>query len=80
MKRTLARAKLWLISDRDEPIIGEGKAAFLKSINEEGSLNKACKKTGISYKHAWILLKEIEKKMGEPVVIKNAEVKARGHS
>jgi molybdenum-dependent DNA-binding transcriptional regulator ModE len=39
MTRTLARAKLWLVSDKDEPRIGEGKAALLKAINEEGSLN-----------------------------------------
>lgn len=57
MKRTPARAKLWLVSDKEEPIIGEGKAALLKAINDEGSLNKACKKMEISYKHAWLLLK-----------------------
>jgi len=50
MTRTLARAKLWLVSDKDEPIIGEGKAALLKAINDEGSLNKACKKMEMSYK------------------------------
>ena len=70
MIRTQAKAKLWLLNSKDEPIIGEGKASLLKSIREEGSLNKACKKVKISYKHAWLLLKEIEDSVGEPVIIK----------
>lgn len=78
MKRTLARAKLWLVNDKQEPIIGEGKAALLKAIHDEGSLNKACKKMGISYKHAWLLLKEIEGIMGEPIIIKKRGGKDQG--
>jgi molybdate transport system regulatory protein len=78
MTRTLARAKVWLVSDKDEPIIGEGKAALLKAINDEGSLNKACKKMGISYKHAWLLLKEIEETIGEPLIIKKRGGKDQG--
>jgi molybdenum-dependent DNA-binding transcriptional regulator ModE len=36
MIRTQAKAKLWLLNSKDEPIIGEGKAGLLKSIREEG--------------------------------------------
>jgi molybdate transport system regulatory protein len=78
MKRTLARAKLWLVNDKQEPIIGEGKAALLKAIHDEGSLNKACKKMGMSYKHAWLLLKEIEGIIGEPIIIKKRGGKDQG--
>jgi molybdate transport system regulatory protein len=78
MTRTLARAKLWLVSDKDEPIIGEGKTALLRAINDEGSLNKACKKMEISYKHAWLLLKEIEEAIGEPIIIKKRGGKDQG--
>ena len=78
MTRTLARAKLWLVSDKEKPIIGEGKAALLEAINDEGSLNKACKKMGISYKHAWLLLKEIEEVIGEPIIIKKRGGKDQG--
>ena len=70
MKRTQARVKLWLINKNEEPIIGEGKAALLEAINSEGSLNRACKKVKMSYKHAWLLLKEIEDSVGEPIIIK----------
>ncbi len=79
MKRTQAKAKLWLVNERDEPIMGEGRAALLKAINDEGSLNKACKKVKISYKHAWLLLKEIEESLGgEPVIIKKRGGKLQG--
>ncbi|VVB55067.1 Bacterial regulatory helix-turn-helix protein, lysR family [uncultured archaeon] len=38
-------------------------------MNNEGSLNRACKKVKMSYKHAWLLLKEIEESVGEPLII-----------
>jgi len=44
MERTHAKAKLWLVNNRDEPIMGEGKSSLLEAIGEEGSLNKAAKK------------------------------------
>lgn len=78
MKRTQAKTKLWLVNNNDEPIIGEGKAALLKTIKEVGSLNKACKKVKISYKHAWLLLKEIEESVGEPIIIKKRGGKSQG--
>jgi molybdate transport system regulatory protein len=78
MNRTLAKAKLWLVNDRDEPIMGEGRAALLKAIQDEGSLNKACKKVNMSYKHAWLLLKEIEESLREPAIIKKRGGKEQG--
>ncbi len=78
MERTHAKAKLWLVNNKDEPIMGKGKAFLLKAIKEEGSLNKACKKVKISYKQAWILLKEIEKSVEEPVIIKRRGGKDQG--
>ena len=60
MERTQVKTKLWLVNNKDEPIMGEGRVSLLEAIKEEGSLNKACKKVNISYKHAWLLLREIE--------------------
>jgi len=78
MRRTKADAKLWLLNSKDEPIIGDGKASLLKSIRKEGSLTKACKKENISYKHAWLLLKDIEDSVGEPIFIKKRGGKNQG--
>jgi len=44
MKRTQARAKLWLINNEEKAIIGEGKAALLEAIKQEGSLNRHARK------------------------------------
>ena len=62
------KTKLWL-TEGGKPLIGEGKAILLKTIDEEKSLNKARKKLNISYKHAWQMLKNIEDSAGKPVVI-----------
>lgn len=78
MTRTQAKAKLWLVNDRDEPIMGQGRADLLKAIRDEGSLNKACKKVNMSYKHAWLLLNEIEESLDEPVIIKKRGGKGQG--
>ncbi len=40
MNRTQAKTKIWLVNDKEKPIMGEGRAALLKAINEEGSLKK----------------------------------------
>ncbi|OYT61782.1 molybdenum-dependent transcriptional regulator [Methanosarcinales archaeon ex4484_138] len=66
MRRNV-QAKFWLV-DGEKPIIGGGKANLLKTIDREGSLNKACEVLNISYKHAWLQVKEIEKAIGEAVL------------
>jgi molybdate transport system regulatory protein len=62
------RTKVWL-TENGKSLIGKGKAALLKAIDEEKSLNRACKKINISYKRAWLMLKKIEESAGRPVVI-----------
>jgi len=63
----IPKTKLWLTED-GKTLMGKGKAALLYAIDEEGSLNKACKKVNISYKHAWLMLKNIEKNAGKEIV------------
>jgi len=62
------RTKVWL-TENGKSLIGKGKASLLKAIDEEKSLNRACKKINISYKRAWLMLKKIEESAGRPVVI-----------
>ena len=78
MERTQVKTKFWLVNNKDEPIMGEGRVSLLEAIRKEGSLNKACKKLNISYKHAWLHLKEIEENVGEPVIIKRRGGKDQG--
>lgn len=61
------RTKVWLTED-GKPIIGAGKVKLLKAIDEERSLRKACSKLGISYKHAWTIMKKMNERVGHEVV------------
>ena len=63
-----AKTKLWFTED-GKTVMGAGRAELLKTIDEERSLRKACQKLGISYKHAWMMLKKMNEALGEPAVI-----------
>lgn len=61
------RTKVWLTED-GKHIIGAGKVNLLKVIDEERSLKKACEKLGMSYKHAWLILKKMNERGDHEVV------------
>jgi molybdate transport system regulatory protein len=61
------KVKLWIQSGK-EPIAGEGKVELLLAIEKEKSLNRAAHKLGMSYRHAWGIIRELEKKLGFKVV------------
>jgi len=65
--RTKPAAKVWL-EYKEEPILGYGGAKILGAIREEGSISRAAKKLGMSYKYVWDYLSRIERSVGEPVV------------
>ncbi len=62
--------KFWLEFE-GKSILGSGWAELLKNIekNEEGSLTQAAKECSYSYKYAWNILKRIERRTGNPIVI-----------
>ena len=59
--------KVWF-ETRGRHTIGAGGAALLQAIREEGSITKAAKKLGISYKYAWDQISEMEKALGQPIL------------
>jgi molybdate transport system regulatory protein len=63
-----ARTKLWF-TEEGKTVMGAGRAELLRAVEEEHSLRKACKKLGISYKHAWMMLKKMNEALGEPATI-----------
>lgn len=67
MKGLRARCKLWFDVD-GVSVIGEGRAALLKAIDEHGSLSTAAKKMGISYRHAFSLISSLNGRCGRAVV------------
>ena len=61
------KAKVWLEKD-GWPVLGEGRARLLETIDEEHSILKAAERLEMSYRHAWGIIQKINKALGEDVV------------
>jgi len=59
--------KLWF-EIGDDYVFGEGTYGLLDEIRKNKSISAAAKATNMSYRHAWDLIKEIEKHLEEPVI------------
>ncbi len=60
-----ARIKCWLEKD-GEVVLSNGKADLLQFIDELGSIQKGAEKIGMSYRHAWGIVREMESRAGFP--------------
>jgi 8-oxo-dGTP diphosphatase len=61
------RIKTWLLKE-GEFLLSEGRSKLLQHIADEKSLVKASEKMGMSYRHAWGTIKEIEEQLGKKIV------------
>lgn len=61
------KLKMWLERD-GRFIISDGRAKLLRWIKETGSLSKAAKEMGMSYRHAWGIVHRISQSAGGDVV------------
>lgn len=59
--------KLWF-EINGHYVFGEGTCKLLEKIQETGSLNAAAKSSGMSYRYAWGLIKNVEIHLGRPIV------------
>jgi len=64
------KSRIW-IEGKDGVFLGEGRIKILKAIMAEGSLSKAAKSLGMSYKKAWTLVDSINKNASHPIVVTN---------
>jgi molybdate transport system regulatory protein len=62
--------RLW-IEKEGIPFLGWGRIHLLETIDTEGSINKAAKALGMSYKRAWQLVNAINDIADEPIVERN---------
>ncbi|WP_024480700.1 winged helix-turn-helix domain-containing protein [Cellulophaga baltica] len=69
MNDTKIRSRIW-IEVGDNVLIGQGRVKLLKAIEVQGSLAKAAKSIGMSYKKAWTLVDAVNKSAKEAVVTK----------
>lgn len=62
----------------DERYIGHGRIELLERIDEFGSISKAAKSMGMSYKRAWYLAESINSTFSQPVVTRQHGGKGGG--
>ena len=60
------KSRIWIEAD-GEILLGEGRVSLLKAIDQSGSLSKAAKSMGMSYKKAWSLIDAVNTRAPEPV-------------
>ena len=53
----------------DSSAFGPGKARLLECIAREGSIRAGAATMGMSYRRAWLLVREIQEIIGAPIVI-----------
>ncbi len=62
------RTKVWIDDDNDNVIFGAGRVHMLETIERLGSMNKAAKELGMSYRALWGRIKSTEERLGEIIV------------
>lgn len=61
------KSRIW-IEVGENVLVGEGRVRLLKEIEATGSLNKAAKSIGMSYKKAWTMIDAVNRSSKEAVV------------
>ena len=57
------KVKVWI--ERDGALcFGRGRAQLLDAIAQTGSISAAARKIGMSYRHAWTMLRASERRLG----------------
>jgi len=64
------KSRIW-IEGKEGVFLGEGRIKILHAIIAEGSLSKAAKSLGMSYKKAWNLVNSMNKNALKPLVNTN---------
>ena len=62
------KLKMWLERD-GRFIMSDGRAKLLRKVKDAGSLSKAAKEMGMSYRHAWGILHRIAQSAGGDIVV-----------
>ena len=61
------KSKVWL-EEGGALCFGPGRAELLEAIDGAGSISAAARKMGMSYRHAWTMLRTSEERLGRPLV------------
>ena len=61
------KSRIWIEADGDI-LLGNGRVNLLKAIEQSGSLSKAAKSLGMSYKKAWNLANDVNIRAQKTVI------------
>ena len=77
-KRNISvNGRLWLEID-GETYLAHGRITLLERIDEYGSITKAAKSMEMSYRHAWVLVNDMNNKAPSPLVMRISGGKGGG--
>ncbi len=65
------RSRHWIVNEKGDIIIGEGRKEILENIEKTGSLNKTAKIMKMSYKGVWSKIKVTEEYLKVKIVDTN---------
>jgi molybdate transport system regulatory protein len=57
------KVKFW-VENKGEVVLGSGKAALLHAVGKTGSIQRAADQFGMSYRHAWGIIRKMEQRAG----------------
>jgi molybdate transport system regulatory protein len=62
------RTRLWIQDEKDEIVFGGGRARILEAIDRTGSMNKAARELGMSYRTLWGKVHDTEDRLGVKLI------------
>lgn len=68
-KKYTIRIRVW-VDEESGPYLGIGRVILLEKIKETGSITNAAKSMKMSYRQAWQLVEDMNKRAKEPLVEK----------
>jgi molybdate transport system regulatory protein len=68
-ERVQVRSKIWLEA-AGRPVLGEGRRALLRAVEDTGSISGAARLLKITYRKAWGQIKFMEEQLGVPLLLK----------
>ena len=66
--KLVPKYKFWLETE-DGYVFGLGSFKLLQGIQDKGTLTASAKELNMSYRHAWGIIKQIQEKVGQAIVI-----------
>ncbi len=71
------KSKIWIELD-GEPVFSKGRWLLLNAIKQYGSINRAARELGISYRRAWSYIKAMEERLNKSLVVRRVGGKDGG--